>query len=185
MRLLTPLSWSGPRHSGHGILWGRFIRRSSSQVPSTNQVLPDFPLDTHLTMTTAQKDQLRSLKNVVNSKLSPSFRSRRQMSLSDRSVITPSATQSECSTLVDFSIDYVVEDEEEYDDTDGHCLTADNAAWGRSRGPHMFSSRKQPTHKTSERHETAEMLDVDDRAWDGSKQNKSLPSRILHALAGQ
>ncbi|KAI0694448.1 hypothetical protein BC835DRAFT_1009466 [Cytidiella melzeri] len=144
----------------------------------------DYPHDTLANMTTAQKDQFRSLKNVVNSKLTSSLKSRRQAQFSRRALITPSATQSECSTLVDFSLDYLA-DNVDCEGTDESFLEADNSAWGHSRRSQASASRFQPSNSTPERHETAQMLDADDRAWNGSKQNKSLPTRILHALAGQ
>ncbi|KAI0095169.1 hypothetical protein BDY19DRAFT_69467 [Irpex rosettiformis] len=155
------------------------------QVPSSNQLPPDYPLDTLANMSNTQKDQCRSLKNVVNSKLNPSFKLRRQMSPSKRSIVTLSAPQSECSTLVDFPIDFVEEEDEYPDEEDNSFLSADNAAWSRRRGTQVSAVRNQSLCKTPERRATAEMLDADDRAWASSKQNKSLPTRILHALAGQ
>ncbi|KAI0347902.1 hypothetical protein BDW22DRAFT_30136 [Trametopsis cervina] len=172
-------------------IMGQFIRCSSPKFRQHTESQPDYPNAGLLNMTNAHKDQLRSLKGVVNSKLNSTLRTRRPMQFTNDAMIIPSTPQSECSTLVDFPVDYATDDlqygDPQSDDTDTYLLDAHNSAWSRPR-KNQAPSRAVSSHPTKhqQHHGSAQMLDADDRAWGSARHAQtSLPTRILHALAGQ
>ncbi|CAL1694804.1 unnamed protein product [Somion occarium] len=120
------------------------------------------------------KDQLRLLKSGVQSKLRSTFKPRYHSRTG--SAITLSATDSECSTLVDFGFDncYSQSPLQTEDERPEHLLEEDNTAWcrGKLRRAQTSSARRRSTHIASDADMIdAEMLDEEDRAW--SIPNKS------------
>ncbi|GJE97785.1 hypothetical protein PsYK624_140060 [Phanerochaete sordida] len=132
-------------------------------------------------MASAKQPQLRAIKKALRP------HSTRTQAFAPGTLIAPSTAQSECSTLVDFGDEYL--DGEPADDGES-LLGTDNSAWSRSFSSRSSSSTASSTSsangKLNKLPETAEMLDSDDMSWNlphGAK--RSLPKRILHALAGQ
>ncbi|KIP02500.1 hypothetical protein PHLGIDRAFT_122415 [Phlebiopsis gigantea 11061_1 CR5-6] len=150
----------------------------SPRVPQTIRVSTTLLSDlTPPSMTLSNKAQLHSLKKAMRSTL----KSKQAQAYSPNSIIAPLAAQSECSTLVDFGDDYLEEGEAQEQD-DISILQSENSAWTRSR----TSQAGRPSSSRALVRDTAVMLDSDEMSWNIPRDAKrSVPIRILHALAGQ
>jgi len=144
--------------------------------------------------TITDRDQLRSLKNAVQSRLSSTFRYRRESRFSCETVIAPSAPQSECSTLVDYVPSCNFKDTSEYileDEQDDWLLEEENCAW--TRGKPRAPKPTQRRHRQSSRGVThplqSEMINAEDRAWampgKPPKNSSKLPCFPSFSVAGR
>lgn len=132
-------------------------------------------------MASANKTQLRSLKKALKTGAAP----RKQGFAADK-LIAPSGAQSECSTLVDFGDEYLEEESAQPGEPDvASLLGSENCAWSRSIS--TSSTNSDSSRVSDAKHtETAVMLDSDEMSWNLPRDAKrSIPKRILHALAGQ
>ncbi|KAI8981335.1 hypothetical protein BD414DRAFT_492347 [Trametes punicea] len=121
----------------------------------------------------SDKDQSRStLKSRMQSRLQTAFMPQRRH-IQSSSAIIPSAPQSECSTLVDFTIEDVAIEEEDNEAvvTENDVLHDDNSAW--SNGKHYpvkaFKNRGHIHHQyASGQMSQDELLGTDNSAWVGA-----------------
>ncbi|KAL4247388.1 hypothetical protein ABKN59_008047 [Abortiporus biennis] len=119
--------------------------------------------------TLATKDQLRLLKNAA--RIPSALKSyHRQHSFDGESVISPSRSDSECSTLVDFTTGdnakdlskFILEEEEGND----YRLEEENTAWMHESRYQQKKRRQQTVLHPHRPHDApAQMLDEEDRAW--------------------
>ncbi|OCH89752.1 hypothetical protein OBBRIDRAFT_835590 [Obba rivulosa] len=146
---------------------------TAARLDCTNRgsttLLPDLhPSAVMMFSKATDKDQLRSFKSKVQLKIHSSLRP-------SSFVSSPcsSPMQSECSTLVNFIMEDVVE--EEFDDTT--ALDDDNSAWmhdasrparsqRQTKPRRLFRSTRTCSTKTANPlGREPEMLDPEDRAW--------------------
>jgi len=134
------------------------------------------------------KDQLRSFK----SRLHSTFRPRRNTLAEQDMSITPSPTDSECSTLIDFANEDVeakgisgMNSEEEA--TRAVMLEEENCSWVDERAYNAPLRTSQSSRSTT-RHVysgASDMIDEDDRAWCMPSKQAKIKSSPLFSLASR
>ncbi|TCD67900.1 hypothetical protein EIP91_011834 [Steccherinum ochraceum] len=136
------------------------------------------------------KDQLRSLKSAMQSRIGSTFRPRRNTLVGRVASTTPSPTDSECSTLIDFNLDEAevkpISGVIYEDDTDrAIMLEEDNCAWVDERAYNASLNPTRPVRaRTSQGQQVfsgpSDMIDEEDRAWCmPSKQAKPKSSTLF------
>ncbi|KAH9854333.1 hypothetical protein C2E23DRAFT_69420 [Lenzites betulinus] len=111
------------------------------------------------------KDQPRStLKTRVQSRLQTALMPRRHIQSS--TLIAPSMSQSECSTLVDFVIDDApTKVDEESDEVDDYMLEADNTAWTTGKYTPSKGHKKYADVRVQVNPVPPQLLSADNSAW--------------------